>query len=437
MNPNTTGHTFSLLILALAGSALSQACGNGGGDTTSSSAGSGGDAASSSSGSGGHTTSSSASGGAGGASATSSTSSGPGGTSSSSTAQGGISSSSGGTGGQGAADGGTVGLCGANACREDQACVAGHCTTACVGTQVPGDYATVQGAVTALQAVGGTICLGPQTFAEQVSIVNTQPLTIVGTSDLSEISGFVNIKGQSSVTLQNFTVLPTSTMLGVEVVAAVHVFDNTGSLDVVLRGIKMGSTDAFGAGFVLEETTHAVTILLDGCDLTGPPDNYALSLTSSHGGIGDTLSMVVQNSYLHDAMVGMYSEAILMSLSLVNDTIVNNGTGIEAQVGDEQLSLSTFNTIITGSDVGISLSGSGGSMASGNNLLFGNTTNYMGVAVQGPGYVKADPLFDTSTPPGLGAGSPARGAADPTQAPATDYYGHARPANPDMGAVQM
>lgn len=438
MKTNTTGPTLVLLTLALTGSAISQACSSGGGNTTSSSGGSGGSTTSPVSGSGGDTTSSSVSSGTGGASATSTTSSGAGGTSSS-TGQGGVTSTSSGTGGQGPGDGGTgdggsTSLCGAHVCREDQACVAGHCTTACVGTQVPGDYATVQGAISALQGVGGTICLGPQTFAEGIIIANTQPLTIVGTSDLSAISGYVNIKGRSSVTLRNFTVTTTTTVVG-----AVTVLDNTGNLDVVLRGMKMGSPDAFGSGFLLEDTNAAVTILLDGCDLTGPTDAYAMLLTGNHGGlIGDSLSMVVENCYLHDAMAGMHSDAILMSLSLVNNTIVNNGTGIEAHVGDEELSLSTYNSIITGSDVGISLSGTGGSMVSGNNLLFGNTTNYMGVAVEGPGYVKESPLFDANEPPGLGVGSPARGAADPAQAPATDYYGHARPAaSPDMGAVQM
>ena len=49
-----------------------------------------------------------------------------------------------------------------------------------------------------------------------------------------------------------------------------------------------------------------------------------------------------------------------------------------------------FNSLITGSSFGISLSGSAGNVTSGQNLLFGNTTNCMGLGVDGPGYVKAD-----------------------------------------------
>lgn len=437
MKTNTGGITFVLLALA-SGGALLQACSSGGSTSSATSSGAQGGtggASSASSGSGGDGGTSSASTGHGGGEATSS-SGGTGGT-------GATSSASGGTGGQGAPDGGTdagdggtvVGTCATEICRMDQACVAGHCTTACVGSQVPGDYATVQAAVSAVQAVGGTICLGPQTFNEEVTIANANPLTLIGTSSLSGINGYVIINNTaSSVTLRNFTVTTATTVIG-----AVKVFDNAGSLSVKLLGMRVGNAADFGSGFLLDQTTGVVNILLDGCDITGPTGAAAIYLSGNHGqGINDSLTMVVQNSYLHDASFGLYSDAILMSLALENNTIVNNATGIDAHVGFEELTLTSFNSIITGSSVGISLSGSAGNVTSGQNLLFGNTTNYMGLAVDGPGYVKADPLFDTTTaPPGVEVGSPARGAADPTKGPATDFYGHARPATPDMGAVQM
>ncbi|MEO8878292.1 MAG: choice-of-anchor Q domain-containing protein, partial [Polyangiaceae bacterium] len=66
-----------------------------------------------------------------------------------------------------------------------------------------------------------------------------------------------------------------------------------------------------------------------------------------------------------------------------------------------------------------------------------NANNYAGSAVDGAGYVKADVKLDTTqNPPGLSAGSPARGVADVAMSPATDFWGVARPGTPDIGAVQ-
>jgi hypothetical protein len=94
--------------------------------------------------------------------------------------------------------------------------------------------------------------------------------------------------------------------------------------------------------------------------------------------------------------------------------IVQNGTGVDMEPGS---AMPTINH--------------------GNNALFGNTANYYGMAVDGPGYVKSDPLLDTTvTPPRLGQGSPARGAADPGHAPAKDFWGRTRGQSPDIGAVQ-
>ena len=72
-----------------------------------------------------------------------------------------------------------------------------------------------------------------------------------------------------------------------------------------------------------------------------------------------------------------------------------------------------------------------------NNALFGNTTNYSGVAVAGAAYVTADCQLDTSAGvPQTKAGSPCRGVGKVEGAPPVDYWNASRGPKIDLGAVQ-
>jgi hypothetical protein len=73
----------------------------------------------------------------------------------------------------------------------------------------------------------------------------------------------------------------------------------------------------------------------------------------------------------------------------------------------------------------------------GYNALYSNTTNYAANATAGMGTTESDPMLDTSTtPPGLLSGSPCRGAANPSVAPAHDFWGRPRGSSLDIDAVQ-
>src|SRR5262249_4341696 len=64
-------------------------------------------------------------------------------------------------------------LCGGETCRADQSCAGDHCAFTCTGSQVPGDYATVEAAAVALRDVtGAVICLGPASYPAPDLIVD-------------------------------------------------------------------------------------------------------------------------------------------------------------------------------------------------------------------------------------------------------------------------
>jgi hypothetical protein len=89
-------------------------------------------------------------------------------------------------------DGGQPPLtCGGAVCHPGQTCVNGACEyVGCQGTKVPGDYATIQGAMNALGSIGGTICLQSMTYSENVDTSNTKPIAILGLSaDATQIRG--------------------------------------------------------------------------------------------------------------------------------------------------------------------------------------------------------------------------------------------------------
>ena len=130
------------------------------------------------------------------------------------------------------------------------------------------------------------------------------------------------------------------------------------------------------------------------------------------------------------------------TITLTNNTFANNGTAINLSPnspapGGGSFDVQYFNNIIANNTLGVTINSNVHILKHGNDALWGNTTNYSGLAADGPGTVKADLMLDNSTvPPGLLPGSPCRGAGSVTEAAATDFYGRARGTSIDIGAVQ-
>lgn len=307
-------------------------------------------------------------------------------------------------------------VCGSIFCRADQQCQNNTCITPCTGSNVPGDYATVQAAVTALAGTqqDATICLAAQTYAESVTMTASpnKNLTIIG---------------PSGAKLTGLSVTGSYTKLALKGVA-IGTFTMNGPTPIEAIGMH---ADTFQAS-----TAQVGAITIDGCDLGAAAQSYGLYVARTTS--SQPLTVTVQNSWIHNATYGLYvsaSSTTNLTLNVVNDTFTGSTRGLYATTSGN-VALTYVNTIFTGSTVtAITLTGNY-TLTHTNNLLFGNTANYAGTAVDGANYVKTDPLLDTATPPEPKQGSPARGAADKAKAPPKDYWGATRGSTTDIGAVQ-
>jgi hypothetical protein len=408
-------------------------------------AGGSGGATSSSSGAGaGTATTSSSSMGGGGAGTTSSSSAGGGGAATSATSS---TSTTNATSTTSSSSGNPGGPCGGVTCRGGQVCVQSACVyQGCTGYNVPGDYATIQDAVTALTPMGGTICLAAQTYTEDVSsaVVSSNVVTIQGISAAkTKLTGSMTLT--SSVNLQGFTVEGYVTLEnagggGGSLLENMEVDDaHFGAVNVIAGTLTIRASKILETGTGLPDAVYVEndsTLVLDGDDVSAT-SGYAI-----YEQVGAPLVLTLQNSYVHDSVAGVVVDPSLSTYTIVNNTFVNAGSAIEIGLHtDDSVRMLTYeNNLFVNGQLAVSINPASGMVnppAFGHNGFFGNMTNFGGAAVDGAGDVKADPLLQTSTtPPSLGAGSPARGAGDASVAPTTDYWGNPRGASVDLGCVQ-
>jgi hypothetical protein len=331
-----------------------------------------------------------------------------------------------GTDGAVSSDGGSSAvMCGGKQCYTGQSCVGGACAFGCTGTHVPGDYATVQSAVSALQGVGGTICLTAATY-EDVNI--WYPLTLQGISPAQSILSSISISS-NDVTIKG---------LGV---GALSIASSATVIDCKVS-TRNHNSSPYSAGILISAGgSVSLDVSLDGLDVSDT-NGTAISITPEQTTPSATVKVKVQNSYIHDSGSGLAfgpntnpSSSAAQYLTIVNNTFANNAVAL-VQAWYSGGTASFYNNIFYKNNVAVNLDVKGDAFF-GSNALFDNTTNYMGFVVDGPGYVKSDLLLDMSvTPPGLLAGSPCIGAADPQYAPAQDFWGNPRSSRPDIGAVQ-
>jgi hypothetical protein len=325
--------------------------------------------------------------------------------------------------------------------------------------QVPGDYATLQSAVAALEGPGGTICLSAGAYdGVTISSLGSNPLVISGDSAATtSVSGFnINVgtgcspcATPSSITLQELSVSNLNATLN-GVLNLVH--------DVVLP--QNGAAVALGVdyGYVLTANiTSSQISARNGDDAISGVNNYNNAFNthlnivlvgddlSSQAGtavFGEAVGLVAQNSYIHDSATGISLGATLPSLNggtlpslnaqVENNTFARNALALGLNNGS---TAAYFNNLFVGNQLAVDYEVAQ-PLNFGANAYWQNTANFGGFALDTTTDVKTDPLLDGSTPPGLGVGSPCLGAGDPSHAPSTDFFGNPRGSAPDIGAVQ-
>lgn len=345
--------------------------------------------------------------------------------------------------------------CGGAICRDGQRCVGGACVEPpCTGAHVPGTYATIAAAIDALNgAGGGTICLGAGTYAEDVATTGSR-ITVVGVSSARTTVNSITLETWGDFALR-----------GIHVTHFVKVTQHEGTFRVddtiVDRGTSFAAPlppafanaaglEAHASAFFADgglpalyvERRGPYTMLVDGCEIaaSGYP---ALDVYLYEEGSAGAGTFTLTNSYVHDSAQGIHVTDngdifdLADTFTLENDVFRGNAVAVTPATSKSRSGfvLRYFNDVFVQNQLGLDLPFSI-DVEHGHNALYGNVTDYAGSAVDGSGYLHGDPQLDTSTPPRPLASSPLRGAGDAAHAPDHDYWGRARGASVDIGAVQ-
>jgi hypothetical protein len=325
--------------------------------------------------------------------------------------------------------------CGNTTCRNDQSCVSNECRFTCEGTKVPGDYATIQGAVNALAGVDSdaTICLTAPTYSAGglIRIAHTNAhanhLSIIGLGmDTTRIQSRIEIGvGWNKVSLRGLQV-DAGNDEGVYIDGYNQAPDTYLKVDLV--GVKTAARRGVYA-------VGRVNLLVDGCDARGM-DGQAIDF---YNPTSTPLIARVENSYLHDSQYGVrsYQGGGLVDLRMTNNLVADVNYGVMASQYNKAV---LVNNMFTGARIEGIHWDTGGTVTSHHNALWNNTAHYGGAAVEGANTIKADCLLDQSSRiPTLKPGSPCRNAGSAAEAPAHDFWFSARSAAsaPDLGPVEV
>ncbi|HEY1957839.1 MAG TPA: hypothetical protein VGH28_19595 [Polyangiaceae bacterium] len=308
---------------------------------------------------------------------------------------------------------------------------------------MPGDYATIQQAITALRAANqkATVCIADGTYSGDLSLdYGTAELTLVGSSAARVIL-------DGSVSSPLYTGSPAIVRFrGVTIAAGVTSPWSIGLEDCIVRAKANHPAVWMQQSNYYPGNADAVAEI-DSCDIAG---SASPAVEVSFGGNaqlgGNPLAVTVQNNWLHDSTIGIYfttNSGSIGSFRAVHNTLRGNATGITISGNQSGAIGSTFvSNVVVDSTTAIS---SDRTAKDGNanliddmrdNALFGNTNNYGGLAAPGAGYIVVDPELGAGAPPAPLGGSPLIGAGDPALAPVLDFFAAPRNGRADVGAVE-
>lgn len=363
----------------------------------------------------------------------------------------------GGTGGSGgsagAGTGGSGGACGTvnagQGCGPGSQCIGGSCVIPSAGAcdvHVPGDYATVQQAITALRAANqkATVCIADGTYSGNLSLDwGTAELTLVGSSPKRVVlDGSVStpLFGQSPALVR---------FRGVTITGGVQSYWSIALEDCIIRAqagtpaVRVMQPDNYPGNANIE-------VDIDSCDIANagvPAVEFDFGGATCPVALGaDPLFATVENDWIHDSAVGLAFNSSGCSsggFQAVHNTLFDNTTGFSIDSSTPYVLGTTFvANVIAHSTTGITSNRSATDVNNvvvddmRDNALWSNTNNYGGLATPGAGYVTGDPKLGVGTPPAPLAGSPLIGAGDPKLVPTLDFFGLPRNGRADIGAVE-
>jgi hypothetical protein len=305
----------------------------------------------------------------------------------------------------------------------------GRAILPCDGIQVPGDYATVGAALTAVDSgrtVTNVICLGATTFVEDIAVPNLRRSVVLrgSSADTTRVEGNVSIGSRDSAIRLELAGINVDGNVRLQLDADVH--------DTKLHGLSLVSWE------------YGMDVVVSRCDLSAT--GTALTLDVSGSG---HLQVRLESSFIHDAATGIATTASGLRTGLLEprttlvahgNSFVGNAVAVRVRGGylqGEYLIDYFDNVFVDSSMVAVDLEDRRESAAThGNNAFFGNAANFTGAAGPGVGDVRTDPLLDrTESPPRPMSGSPLIGAAS-SSAAERDYWDLARDSMPDIGAVE-
>jgi hypothetical protein len=290
---------------------------------------------------------------------------------------------------------------------------------------VPGDFSHIQEAIDA-SVPCDTIMVQPGAFIGSLRLqgkdITLRSITGAGATIIQGDSSPVIDIGPDAE-LSGFTL--TSTFQGATAGAVVHgsrtritqcVFDGHAQGLMGIQGVEASPT--------VERSLFRQSL----CDPSS--DSAILSFT---GG-----APMVMNCIVAESTCTAVAFTRIRSGNAINNTIVANATGIRV-TNRLPYSFQTFrNNILFGNTVGLEADVQ--FFWWDHNLLFGNGTNYTGIADQTgvDGNLSADPLFVNALMEDfhLIAGSPAVDAGSDSDAPTIDFDGNPRPADGDSDAIR-
>lgn len=386
---------------------------------------------------------------------------------------------------------GGVATCGGIVCRDGAVCVAGACERTCTGAAVPGDYATLQGAVSALAATGGTICLAPGDYAEYVRVPpSVAPMHIVGVSAAKTSIQHLELATHGSLrgvkVRQGVVVRPMSPSdypgTSLEIVGCNLTYEDavdtngnradvpallfartyprdaaqaTAKAPVAIRGTRIASETTGGAIFL--DGPAALELTLDGVDLSARYGTaLAIAPYATPFAPSAELRVAIMSSYIHHSARGVASFAAgvvgsnLLAVEARNNTFLGV-SGVALRVATPLAAVQHFGNLFVENGTAVDMAWVNVAGASepedlrapdvvghGHDLFFGNTTKLAGAALLGASDMDVNPLLGAAPqgPPPLLPTSPARGAGETRGAPATDYWGRPRVGRNDIGAMQ-